>query len=53
MLPPPREVMGIDKTFAAAYAKAQIAAGQFLPKDGKVFVSMSDKYKEAIIPVCK
>ncbi len=30
------EVMGIDKEFASAFAKAQIAAGQRLPKTGKV-----------------
>jgi hypothetical protein len=47
------EVMGIDKTFAAAYAKAQIAAGQRLPKSGKVFVSMSDKYKVDAVPIAQ
>lgn len=47
------EVMGIDKTFAAAYAKAQIAAGQRLPKGGKVFVSMADKYKQDAVPIAQ
>jgi hypothetical protein len=32
--------MGIDKDFASAYAKAQIAAGQKLPTKGKVFLTM-------------
>lgn len=47
------EVMGIDKDFAAAFAKAQIAAGQKLPKTGKVFLSMSDKHKQDIIPIAR
>jgi carbamoyl-phosphate synthase large subunit len=37
------EVMGIDKDFASAYAKASIAAGMKLPTSGKVFITMSDK----------
>ena len=36
------EVMGIDKDFTMAYAKAQIAAGQRLPTEGKVFISVRD-----------
>jgi len=47
------EVMGIDKDFAASYAKAQIAAGQRLPRSGKVFVSMTDKYKKDIVPIAR
>lgn len=47
------EVMGIDATFSAAYAKAAIAAGQRLPTGGKVFITMIDKYKEAIVPIAK
>ena len=42
------EVMGIDRDFTVAYAKAQIAAGQRLPTSGKVFISVrdSDKLRE-------
>lgn len=47
------EVMGIDSDFSKAYAKAALAAGQKLPTSGKVFVSMTDKYKEAIVPIAK
>jgi carbamoyl-phosphate synthase large subunit len=47
------EVMGIDTTFAKAYAKAAIAAGQRLPDTGNVFISMMDKYKEAAVPIAK
>lgn len=47
------EVMGIDTDFGRAYAKAAIAAGQKLPTSGNVFITMIDKYKEAIVPVAK
>jgi carbamoyl-phosphate synthase large subunit len=47
------EVMGIDKDFAAAFAKASLAAGQKLPKTGKIFLSMADKYKKDIIPIAR
>ena len=45
--------MGIDSDFSKAYAKAALAAGQKLPASGNVFVSMTDKYKEAIVPIAK
>ncbi|MEW5317413.1 MAG: hypothetical protein WDW38_008710 [Sanguina aurantia] len=47
------EVMGIDATFAGAYAKAAIAAGQKLPSTGKVFITMTDKYKKDIVEVAR
>ena len=37
------EVMGIDRDFPLAFAKAQEAAGNPLPAQGSVFLSMSDK----------
>ena len=45
--------MGIDVDFSNAYAKASIAAGLALPKSGKVFITMIDKFKEEIVPVAK
>jgi len=45
------EVMGIDQDFGKAFAKAEIAAGERLPLQGTVFVSMSDRDKEAVVPV--
>jgi carbamoyl-phosphate synthase large subunit len=39
------EVMGIDRTFALAFAKSQLAAGTALPKDGTVFLSLADRDK--------
>ena len=47
------EVMGIDTDFSKAYAKAALSAGQKLPASGNVFVSMTDKFKEAIVPIAK
>ena len=41
------EVMGIAPTFGESYAKSQIAAFGPLPKSGTVFISLSDKDKEA------
>ncbi|HEX7132301.1 MAG TPA: carbamoyl-phosphate synthase large subunit [Iamia sp.] len=39
------EVMGIDETFGLAFAKSQIAAGDRLPTDGTVFISLADRDK--------
>jgi carbamoyl-phosphate synthase large subunit len=45
------EVMGIDLEFGPAYAKAELGANQRLPLSGMVFVSTSDRDKEAVVPV--
>lgn len=47
------EVMGIDTDFGRAYMKSQLAAGQNLPLEGNVFVSVRDKDKRAIIFIVK
>jgi carbamoyl-phosphate synthase large subunit len=48
------EVMGIDYDFGKAFAKAQLGANVTLPLSGKVFVSVKDADKEAILaPVAK
>lgn len=47
------EVMGRGKTFASAYAKALIAAGMKLPREGTVFLSIRDEDKNEILPVAK
>jgi len=47
------EVMGIDKTFAMAFYKSQLAAGVDLPMEGKVFVSVKDSDKYALVPLVK
>ena len=45
------EVMGIDATFGLAFMKAQLAAGQRLPSEGKVFISVNDADKPHILGV--
>jgi carbamoyl-phosphate synthase large subunit len=47
------EVMGIDADLGLAYAKSQMAAPPPLPKKGKVFISVKDSDKDAIIPVAR
>jgi carbamoyl-phosphate synthase large subunit len=47
------EVMGIDKSFGMAFAKAQDGVGQKIPLSGKVFISVADRDKAAIVPVAK
>jgi len=47
------EVMGISATFGQAFAKAQLAAGQRLPLDGIVFISVNDHDKSQVAPVAK
>jgi carbamoyl-phosphate synthase large subunit len=44
------EVMGIDRDFATAFAKAQIGAGTILPDGGTVFVSVKDSDKAVVLP---
>ncbi|MFA6142463.1 MAG: carbamoyl-phosphate synthase large subunit [Candidatus Omnitrophota bacterium] len=47
------EVMGLDTTFGAAYAKSQIAAGQNLPTKGSVFISVKNQDKRNMLFVAK
>jgi len=45
------EVMGIAKSFGQAFAKAQLAAGQRLPRKGTLFISVSDRDKRHVVPL--
>jgi carbamoyl-phosphate synthase large subunit len=47
------EVMGIDRDFATAFAKAQLGAGMTLPSTGKLFVSVKDSDKPHIVPAVR
>ncbi|MEX2545852.1 MAG: carbamoyl-phosphate synthase large subunit [Phycisphaeraceae bacterium] len=47
------EVMGADPDFSIAFAKSQMAAGMSLPTSGKVFVSVRDADKAAIVPIAR
>ena len=40
------EVMGIDSSFGLAFAKSQLAAGDRLPSDGCLFLSLADRDKQ-------
>jgi carbamoyl-phosphate synthase large subunit len=41
------EVMGIDRSFGMAFAKSQAGAGNKLPHQGTVFLSLADRDKDA------
>ena len=47
------EVMGLDRDFAHAFAKAQLAAGSTLPQSGQVFISVRDHDKAAAIALSR
>jgi len=47
------EVMGVDSNFGRAFMKSQLAAGQRLPLEGTVFISVNNRDKEAVLPVAK
>ncbi len=47
------EVMGIDYDFGMAFAKSQMAAGNVLPVEGTIFVSVNSKDKASIIEPVK
>ena len=47
------EVMGVDQSFAMAFAKAQFAAGNILPETGNAFISMRDRDKPATLPIAR
>jgi carbamoyl-phosphate synthase large subunit len=47
------EVMGIDGSFGAAFAKAQIAASTFLPTAGQAFISVPEAEWDAVVPVAR
>ncbi|UIJ43844.1 carbamoyl-phosphate synthase large subunit [Sphingomonas cannabina] len=44
------EVMGIDRDFTVAFAKAQLGAGTVLPDGGTLFVSVKDSDKPVVLP---
>jgi carbamoyl-phosphate synthase large subunit len=47
------EVMGIDPCFGLAFMKSQHAAGQQLPQQGRVFISVNDRDKEEVLPTAR
>ena len=47
------EVMGIDVNFPLAFAKSQLAAGVLLPSSGRIFISVTDRYKHIALRLAK
>ncbi len=47
------EVMGVASQFGLAFAKAQLGAGHDLPMKGRVFISVSDHYKQEVVPIAQ
>ena len=47
------EVMGVDHSFAMAFAKAQFAAGTILPETGTALLSVRDRDKQATLPIAE
>jgi carbamoyl-phosphate synthase large subunit len=45
------EVMGVDRTFPAALAKALISADMALPQGGGVLLSIADRQKTQMLPI--
>ncbi|PHS22636.1 MAG: carbamoyl phosphate synthase large subunit [Robiginitomaculum sp.] len=47
------EVMGLDTSFARAFAKAQLGAGVDLPLSGTVFISVKDADKKTMVRLAR
>jgi carbamoyl-phosphate synthase large subunit len=47
------EVMGVGATFAEAFVKSQLAAGEALPSAGKVFISVRDGDKPKAVEIAR
>jgi carbamoyl-phosphate synthase large subunit len=47
------EVMGFDDSFGMAFAKAQVSAGNVLPEDGKVIVTVNERDRETVTPMLR
>jgi carbamoyl-phosphate synthase large subunit len=47
------EVMGIDIDAGIAFLKSQVAAGNTIPADGNVFISVRDSDKPSVLPLAR
>jgi carbamoyl-phosphate synthase large subunit len=47
------EVMGLDTSFAMAFAKSQLGSGTKVPVDGTAFISVRDGDKARVLPAAK
>jgi carbamoyl-phosphate synthase large subunit len=47
------EVMGLDEDFPRAFAKSQLGAGNKLPLEGTVFISVKDRDKSSAVVIAR
>ncbi len=47
------EVMGVGRSFAEAFAKAQVGAGERLPRSGQVFISVRDADRPGAVALAR
>ena len=47
------EVMGGADSFGAAFSKAMMGAGQRLPEQGRVFISVNNSDKQTVLPIAR
>ena len=47
------EVMGISDSFGSAFAKAQLAAGNGLPLEGAILITVNDSDKPNVTPIAR
>ena len=47
------EVMGIADSFGSAFARAELGAGNGLPMEGTVFLTVNDHDKAAVVPLAR
>jgi carbamoyl-phosphate synthase large subunit len=47
------EVMGVGRCFGEAFAKAQLGAGNPLPREGKAFISVRDADKGKVVEIAR
>src|SRR6202008_2455749 len=47
------EVMGLDRSFAVAFAKSQLGGGTRVPRRGTVFISVRESDKERILETAR
>ena len=47
------EVMGGAENFGAAFSKAMMGAGQRLPEQGRVFISVNNSDKQTVLPIAR
>ena len=47
------EVMGIDRDYAAAFAKSQLGVGNKIPTSGTIFISLRDADKDRVLEAAR